>query len=153
MNSKVKGTLIFTGIIAILFIFDFARSRLFTISLVEVTPNPIHADGATPVTVRARVTRGGKGVAGHDLFIVSHYGGNFVPYRVASDENGEVVYTYYPYKANSLIPLKDVLMEITDQSNSVFMEVNAKARFVIPAVESQGGVETVTIESIWGQDN
>jgi hypothetical protein len=153
MNSKVKGTLIFAGIIAVLFIFDFVRSQLFTISLVEVVPNPIHADGATPVTVRARVTRGGKGVAGHDLFIVSHYGGNFVPYRAASDENGEVVYTYYPYKANSLIPLKDVPMEITDQSNSIFMEVNAKARFIVPAVESQGEAETVTIESIWSQNN
>jgi hypothetical protein len=153
MNSKVKGTLIFIGIIGVLFIFDFARSRLFTISLVEVTPNPIHADGATPVTVRARVTRGGNGVAGHDLFIVSHYGGNFVPYRVTSDENGEVTYLYYPYKANSLIPLKDVPIEITDQSNSIFMEVNAKARFIVPAVETQGDVETVTIDSIWSQDN
>jgi hypothetical protein len=153
MNSKVKGTLIFVGFIVLFLIFDFARSRLFTISLLEVVPNPIHADGATPVTIRARVTKGGKGVAGHDLFIVSHYGGNFVPYRVASDENGEVVYTYYPYKANSLIPLKDVVMEITDQSNSIFLEVNAKARFVVQAVESQGEVETVTIDSIWSQDN
>jgi hypothetical protein len=149
MIKKVKGVLIFLAIVGLLFLFDYVRSQLFTISLVEVVPSPIPADGTTPVSIKARITKNGEPVQGHDLYIVSHSGGNFSPYRINSDKSGEVVYTYYPYRVSPLNPLQDITVQITDESNSIFMEVNAKGKFTIPAVAPDGEDELFTIDLFW----
>jgi hypothetical protein len=149
MKSKVLGFAIFIGIMGVLLLFEYVHSRLFTIDLVNVTPSPVPADGVTPVSIKARVTKGGEPVPGHDLYIISLSGGNFSPYRVTSDKNGEAEYTYYPYKVSSINPLKDITVQITDESNSVFLEVNAKGEFIIPAVDPGVEEELFTIDSFW----
>jgi hypothetical protein len=149
MRAKVLGFGIFVGLIGILLLFDYVHAGLFTVDLVSVTPSPVPADGVTPVTMKARVSRGGVPVSGHDLYIISLSGGNFSPYRATSDENGETAYTYYPYKVSSVNPLQDIKIRITDESNSVFLEVNAQGDFIIPAVDSGTEEELFTIDSFW----
>ncbi|MDR1902722.1 MAG: hypothetical protein LBQ88_10635 [Treponema sp.] len=147
--KKVYGFLIFILVVGVFYLFDFVHSKLYTIDLVEVTPSPIPADGVTPVTMKARLTRGNKPVAGHDLYIFSYEGGNFAAYRVQTNEAGESVFTYYPYRVSSINPLRDIRIQISDESNSIFLEVNAAAQFVVPAVMETESAEFFNIESFW----
>lgn len=135
MKGKILGFLIFCGIGGALFLFDLGRSALFTISLVEVNPSPIPADGTSPVLIRVRLTKNKRPVEGHDLYIVSQDGGNFSAYRISTDAAGEVSYTYFPYRVSTAYPLRDIRFVVRDESNSIFIEVDARLTFTVPAVE------------------
>jgi hypothetical protein len=137
VKGKILGFLIFCGIAGAMFLFDLGRSALFTISLVEVNPSPIPADGTSPVLIKVRLTKNERPVEGHDLYIVSLDGGNFSAYRIRTDVTGEVTYTYYPYRVSAAYPLRDIRFVVRDESNSVFIEVDARLSFTVPAVEAE----------------
>ena len=112
--------------------FDYARSRMFHISLVSMDPNPAVADGQTPVTVTLLLTdHAGQPVEGHTLFAISKNGGMFHSQREVTDGKGAVSFIYYPYKASGITELRDVCLSFSDESNSVFIEINTKAEFLL----------------------
>ena len=151
MKKKLIGFSIFCLIVGILLLFDFGRSKLFTISLIDVQPNPIVADGNTTVTVKARLTRGDKPVEGHDLYILSLDGGIFTTFRSRTNTAGEAFFEYFPYRASVSNPLRDIRFEIRNESNSVFLEVNAKNTFTVHAIESQTEVQgNFTMSDLFG---
>jgi hypothetical protein len=135
MRAKLIGFLVFCSIVLLMFLFDFARAKLFTIDIVSVVPSPIPADGATPVSVRVKLTRRNAPLEGHDLYIVSLDGGKFAANRIRTNSKGEVEYTYFPYRVSSTYPLHDIRFQIRDESNSIFLEVNAEEIFTVKAIE------------------
>jgi hypothetical protein len=152
MKGKLLGALVFCVVIGALFLFDLGRSKLFTITPIEVNPSPIPADGTSPVSIKVKLTRGAKPVEGHDLYILSLDGGSFAAYRIRTDTMGEVVYTYYPYRVNSAYPLRDIRFNVRDESNSVFLEINAENTFTVPAVEAGAYREsTLKMSDIFGR--
>jgi hypothetical protein len=135
MKKKLLGALIFCVLVGALFLFDLGCSKLYSITLVELNPSPIPADGTSPVSIKVRLTRGNKPVEGHDLYILSLDGGNFAAYRKRTDFEGEAGFTYYPYRASIAYPLRDIRFHVRDESNSIFIEVNTKFLFTVPAIE------------------
>ena len=154
MKKKLIGFGIFCLIIGVLFLFDFFRSRLYTIDLVDVSPNPVPADGNTLVTLKVRLTRGKKPVQNHDLYTVSLDGGVFVVYRSRTNSGGEAVFEYYPYQVSGTYALRDIRFRIRDESNSVFFEIGAENTFIVKAIAgetkaaSEGGLK---LSDIFGE--
>jgi hypothetical protein len=152
MKRKFLGFLIFCAVAGALFLFDFGRSKLFSIELVEVNPSPIPADGTSTVVLKVRLTRNGRPVEGHDLYALSLDGGNFAAYRINTDDSGEAVFTYHPYRVSSTFPVKDIRFNIRDESNSVFFEINAENTFTVPAVEVKTYTESkIKMSDIFGE--
>jgi hypothetical protein len=150
MNRKLLYAIIFFGIFGSMFLFDLARSRLFSIELVKVDPFPIPADGFTPVELTARLSRRGSPVSDHDLYIVSLDGGNFVAYRISTNQNGEATFVYYPYRVTNNTALRDVRFVIRDESNSVFLEVNTESVFTVSTVEVEGDKKEIKLSDVLG---
>jgi hypothetical protein len=133
--------------------YDYYRSTQFAIEVVELTPQPAPADGQTPVRMKVRVTDGqNRPVKGHYLFAFPRNGGLFSASRTETDINGEAVYMYYPYKASALMPVKNVLVDIIDESNSIFIEINTKKRVVIELVEPETETKSKhSLDDIFGE--
>jgi len=153
MKKKLIGLGIFCLIIGSLLLFDFIRSRFYTIDLLEVSPYPIPADGSTLITIKAKLTRGGKPVENHDLYIVSLDGGVIAIYRSRTNAGGEAVFEYYPYRVSATYPLRDIRFRIRNESNSIFFEIGAESTFTVATVEVKN--ETVrpgglTMNDIFG---
>ena len=51
--------------------------------------------------------------------------------REVTDGKGAVSFIYYPYKASGITELRDVCLSFSDESNSVFIEINTKAEFLL----------------------
>lgn len=136
MKKKLLYFGIFLAVIGVLLVFDLVRASLYNVEFVDIQPTPGIADGNTEVTLTVQVTRGGTPQAGHDLYIISRNGGKFAANRVRSDEQGCAVFTYYPYLATKTTPLTNVSLVVRDESNSIFMEVNAEGRTMLEMIES-----------------
>ncbi len=132
---KLKRTLIAVLAIVVVFCalltFDTIRAKTFHIEIVSITPEKPIADVREPVEIKLRVTHDGKGVEGHLLFAVSKGGGTFKGNRSETDADGIVVFTYVPYTETMLQPAKPVTISVIDESNSIFLEVNARFEFQI----------------------
>ena len=118
--------------------FDSLWAKGFSLDVVSVTPDPGIADGQTPVTIKLHVAHNGSPCEGHILYGVSYNGGSFKAKRVATNENGDAEFIYYPYLKSKLNELTDVTIVFTDESNSVFVAVPAKAELVLRMVEPDG---------------
>lgn len=77
-EKKVLIFLIVLGLLGAATVFDLVRSRMFTIELVSMTPNPAVADGQTLVEVSVRLLDyRGRPVQGHALYALARTGGMF----------------------------------------------------------------------------
>lgn len=132
---KYKRLLIITLSIALLFggmyTFDYFRAKSFELIVEEINPEKPVADVRNQVTVKIKLTRKGQPVQGHTLFALPLNGGTMKGNRAVTDENGIAVFTYIPYTATTLQPARDVRVAVIDESNSIFIEVNAEMEFVI----------------------
>jgi len=139
--------------VALLVGFDYYRSTTFKLQVVELSPQPAPADGQSPVTLKVRLTDGdGRPVEDHILFGLPRNGGLFSANRARTDANGEAVYTYYPYKASALQPAKKVKIDIIDESNSVFIEINAKVTVELELVKPETETKSEhSLDDIFGE--
>jgi hypothetical protein len=108
-----------------LFLIDFGISKTYKFELVECSEEVVYADNSRPVTFTVSVKQGKSPADGHSLYAVVKGGGKLQANRVKTDENGIARFTYYPYTSNIFIPAQPVRIEIIDESNSIFFEVNA----------------------------
>ena len=143
------------GVIALLLLsgwaFDSSRAKGFSVDVSSVTPDPGIADGQTPITIKLHVSHHGKPCAGHILYGVTYNGGSFKAKRVETDQNGDAEFIYYPYIKSKLNELTDVTIVFTDESNSLFIAVPAKAELVIRMVEpDKENNDKKTNEDIFG---
>lgn len=135
-NHKVfTAILIIIVMVAAMYCFDYVRAQSYDIEVVSVSPeNPV-ADGETPVSITVKLTRNGKPVEGHYMFMIPVNGGTMQKNRALTDENGLVNYVYYPYRASVLMPAQTVTIRVYDESNSIFVIVNANLDFEIELKE------------------
>ncbi len=128
----ILGVLVLVVLLA--FGFDTLRAKRFTITLLSLDPQPAVADGQTPVTILLQLKdHEDRPVEGHTLYIVSKNGGKFRAYRQKTDENGTASFTYFSYKyIEGVYELKDVEMEVRDESNSVIIEIPTTCTFIVP---------------------
>lgn len=140
MKRKWMVAVLVLVAISLLTGYDYYRSKQFTIEVVRIDPQPAPADGQSPVKVLARLQDSqGRPVEGHYLFAFSRGGGLFAASRLMTNGAGEVEFTYYPYKISKLQQLRDVEIEIVDESNSVFIEINTRQNATIRLIEPQDG--------------
>lgn len=101
------------------------------------------ADGRTHVFLTVRLTRYGKPVEGHVLYIKTNRN---ILARTKTDENGEVLVDYTCYKARKRDKAENVTFTVTDEDNSVFITVSAKAEYELemrkPFEEETDGMKT-----------
>ena len=126
LKKKILSFLAVLLVLTALFLTDFAISETYRFSLVAQSEEIVYADNSRPVTFTVSVKRGDDPAKEHSLYAVVDGGGRLMANRVKTDENGIAEFTYYPYTANAFIPVQSVRIEIIDESNSLFFEVNAK---------------------------
>lgn len=151
--KKLRTVLVIVLLIATLVGYDYYRSKQFSIEVVEITPQPAFADGQSPVHLKLRLLdKAGSPVEGHHLYAIPLNGGLFSAARTATDADGEVVYKYFPYKATRLSPAKNVLIEVRDESNSVFIEINTKKTIEIELLEPETETKSShSLDAIFGE--
>ena len=111
--------------------FDYARSKTFKLEVESITPeNPV-ADNRQPVEIVITLTRFGKPIEGHTLYLLPQNGGSMVKNVVKTDEKGRATFTYNPYSETFLMKAQPVTFYCHDESNSIFFEINANITFVI----------------------
>lgn len=114
-----------------MYTFDYLRSKTFHIEIVSISPDSPVADGETPVTIEVLITKNGKPIEGHNLYMFPVNGGTMKQNRVKTDSNGCAIFTYYPYRSTVLMPAKTINMRCYDEDNSIFVVVNAVTDFDI----------------------
>ena len=133
---------------------DCIITSTYDLEIVSMDPQPVVADGKSPVTILARLTQGGKPVEGHILYILPQRG-SFHSARVVTDAQGYAEFIYYPYLANSFIEAKPVSVEVFDEDNSVFIYVPVTCQFEIalsqPEEEETTGDSGLTMDDIFGE--
>ncbi|WP_188997324.1 Ig-like domain-containing protein [Paenibacillus nasutitermitis] len=153
MKKKLAITLVILALIFLCAGYDVYRSKQFHLTLVSMDPGQAPADGQTPVSLVIKLTDSkGSPVEGHSLFAVPKGGGILSASRVVTDRAGQATYTYYPFKASKLQPVKDVVLQIVDESNSIFIEVNTKTSVTIPLVEPENDAKSKhSLNDIFGE--
>lgn len=153
MKRKWTIAAIVVAIVALLAGYDAYRATQYRIALLSMDPQQAPADGQSPVALRFKVTdAGGRPMKGHSLYALPRGGGILSASRVVTDEAGEATYTYYPYKASELQPAKDVQIKVIDESNSVFIEINAKTTVTVPLVQPERSAKSNhSLDDIFGE--
>ena len=152
LKKKIIWILAIVLVFSAFWTFDYYHSKSFHLEYIEVTEQPSPADGETELDFIIRLTRNGKPVPGHDLFGIVYGRGGFKARRVRTDENGEAKFTYLPFVAHSESEIRDIPFKIMDESNSLFIEVNASYEGVLllkmPEKEETGA--NITLDDIFG---
>lgn len=152
-KRRIITVLAVVTVIAGIVVFEYIRSTMFHITVESITPNPVSADGRTAVSITLRLTdHKGDPVEGHNLFALPQNGGAMRANRVTTDQDGYACYTYFPYKLTTLIKLEDVVVDVIDESNSIFVEINTRTSFVIGLTEPQEDEKVdIDFDSIFGE--
>lgn len=132
---------------------DCLITNSYDLQIVSMDPQSVVADGKSPVTIVAQLTRNGQPVEGHTLYILPQRG-SFYSTRVLTDAQGYATFIYYPYLANSYIEAKPVSVEIFDEDNSIFIYVPVTHKFEIALLqpEEQIGEDSgLTMDDIFGE--
>ncbi len=87
------------------------------------------ADGTSVMRFVVRVTRNGKPVDGHTLYVKTNRN---VLSRIKTDENGEVVIDYKCYKATRFSQVSPIELTVRDEDNSVFVFNPAEKTYTLP---------------------
>ena len=141
--KKIPLKLIIVIVLVVVFcgcwLMDYCIAQSYDIAYTyESVFGDLTANQRNVVTITVTVTRNGKPAAGHSLWMenpLAHQdgewisGGQLQKNLVITDENGQAVFTYYPYTANKLKPANFVKFVVKDQSNSLVVEVNASKTF------------------------
>jgi|YelNatPaOPRAMG01_1025707.scaffolds.fasta_scaffold10645_5 hypothetical protein len=154
MKNRIYTISAIILIIVLLYTYDLYRSKEFIIEVLEIVPNPAPADGETPVKIKVKEKRtNGKVVTGHNLYAVPLEGGSMRANRVQTNKNGEAEFIYFPYRDSPSLRARPINIQIIDESNSVFFEVNASTIATIKLVKpkTSGGNSGITTEDIFGE--
>lgn len=153
----MKKLIIILSIVLLLLAFygvDCLITNSYELQITSMDPQPAVADGKSPVTIVAQLTRNGEPVQGHTLYILPQRG-SFYSARVVTDDQGYAQFIYYPYLANSYIEAKPVTVEIFDEDNSVFIYVPVTLKFEInlsqPTENDNSNDSGLTMDDIFGE--
>lgn len=121
-------------------LFDVIYAQSYDLSYTYTAKNGyLSADSKNTVTITVTLTRNGKPVAGHLLWMDSPTmvldgetvsGGDLKINQIATDANGQAEYTYYPYTANPKFkPAGVVNFRVRDLDSSIIVEIYVQERF------------------------
>lgn len=121
-------------------LFDVVYAQSYEITYAcEAKEGYLSANSKNTVTIKVTLKRNGKPVKGHLLWMdppttvidgerVS--GGDLKVNQIATDENGQAEYVYYPYTANPRFkPAGVVDFRVRDLDSSVIVEIYVQKRF------------------------
>lgn len=147
--KKCIAILSLGGVLGSMALFDWVRSSTYEVaflSAVRQGDKPLYdetgalipkdvgiTDGATKVDFTLRVSKGGKGVPNHVLYIRTNRG---TVGRIPSDAEGYVRFTYDCYYATVA---KDVVFTANDEDNSIFVSIPATGSYTLKMVASSSG--------------
>ena len=125
------------GVLLILVLADVIMASAYKISVTSVSPDPVPADGVTQCELVVKVTDfRGKAQVGHKIYVrIKSGGGNFSQQRNTTDENGEIILNFKPVRASKYNPATNVIIEIRDESNSIFFFIPARIQYEIKVEE------------------
>ncbi len=154
MKNRTYTILSVVLVIMLLYSYDLYRSKEFIIEVLEINPNPAPADGQTPVEIKVELKRtNGEKVAGHNLYAIPLEGGTMRSNRVLTDEEGKAEFIYFPYRDSPSLRAHPVKIQIIDESNSIFFEINASTITTVNLIkpETSGNDIGITTEDIFGE--
>ena len=93
--KQLKVLLVMLAIFAVLYGFDFIKSKTVEIQVVSISAEPAEATPDKPVDIQVRLcSNDGDGIPDHNLYAITQSGGSFKSYRVKTDANGYATFTY-----------------------------------------------------------
>ena len=121
-------------------LFDVIYAQSYDISYTYTAKDGyLSADSKNTVTITVTLTQNGKPVEGHLLWMDSPTmvldgetvsGGDLKINQIATDENGQAEYIYYPYTANPKFkPAGIVNFRVRDLDSSIIVEIYVQERF------------------------
>ena len=125
-------------LIAACAIFDFAVSRQYAFEvLLSEEKRMTVADGKSALRIKVRLTKGGKAVEGHNIYLFAS-NGSLPASRCVTDEEGCISFYYYPYLYvnDKVTPLEDVTITMQDESNSKVFMISARSSFTVRILKS-----------------
>ena len=138
----VKWTviLLLIAVLAGCTLFDLAYAQSYELTYTYTAKEGnLSADSKNTVTIEVTLTRNGKPVAGHLLWMDSPTmildgekvsGGDLKVNQIATDEEGRAEYIYYPYTANPKFkPAGVVDFRVRDLDSSVIVEIYVQKKF------------------------
>lgn len=170
MRSVVKKLVVIAAVIAVLCIgalIDLGISKSYKIEFTQVVrldengepveeggEIPINygiADGSTRVRFVISVTRGGKAVKGHTLYVKTNRN---VLERTTTDDDGKIVVDYRCYRAGAG-RVTPIVLTVRDEDNSVFVFVPAEASYTLQmtAAASSSSGSGMTTDDIFYEIN
>lgn len=136
------------------YLYDKRYTDAMDISL-EIDPNPAPADGVTDVTITVKVIGPEGNPRKGDVISILPGFGRITPYRGITDANGEVCFIYRMWTAGLVHGAEDTWFRVTDESNSRFIGVPARAEATLEVVEPAGEIPSegrMTVESMFAQE-
>ena len=109
---------------------DYGISKRYEYELIGASSDTFVADGQSTVKITVKLTKDGRPVEGHTIYLYVSNG--FLPSsRCVTDADGLIPFRYYPYLYlnDKLTPLEDVTIYLQDESNSSIFMVPAKAEY------------------------
>lgn len=125
------------------YVADVIRAKQYEYELVDVSSSKLIADGQSTVRITVKLSKDGKPVEGHTLYLYAS-NGTLPAARCVTDVDGLITFKYYPYVYlnDELTPLEDVTIYLQDESNSLFFMVPAEAWYTFPVVKPEN-------EDVW----
>lgn len=133
-------------------IYKNAYSLEYSLSYVDKNGDPFEGQisNAYKTLIKVKLLRNGKPIEGHLLWMenpsmTDKYGqtvsgGNLKQNQCKTDENGEAVFEYFPYKVNALFkPAGEVNFDVRDMDASVFIEMRVGMTFTIDVGDKTNG--------------
>jgi hypothetical protein len=140
-------------IFVLLYTYDYIRAQTFSIIVESISPQPAPADGQSPVNITVVLKdKNGEPVEGHTLYAYSLNGGVFKSNREITNSEGKAEYIYFPYRVSLLMELTDAHIRVIDESNSIFVEINAQENFEIILMKSSETESESSQHDIFGED-
>lgn len=128
----MKKKLIVLGCIALVFslclLSDFIISKTYSYEVISSSPQEGKADGNTVVSIKFRLTKGGKGIKNHNIYAITDKGRIG---RRTTDSEGYFIIDYRCYAATSEKNVKDIVITLYDEDNSIFIYVPATYYFTV----------------------
>ncbi len=140
IGTKWTVVLLIVAVLAGCTLFDLVYAQSYKLSYTYTAKEGyLSADSKNTVTIEVTLTRNGKPVSGHLLWMDSPTmildgervsGGDLKVNQVATDENGKAEYTYYPYTANPKFkPAGVVDFSVRDLDSSIIVEIYVQEKF------------------------
>ena len=134
---KIGAILLLLALIGVAWLYDFYRAKFYKVELTYLSDETPIASQKDVVDFTIRVTKNGVPCADHEVSAVCSKG-QMIVMIARTDADGYVDFSYAPYNECRYAKAGEVVFEIADLSNSLFVEVHATLTFSIVLQSPEG---------------